>query len=121
MFSVTTKRRSATIIVRPEFDQMKVSEAVRSDCSNRITSFMEQVNKEAKGGRKKSPGFQLHFTPQEIADISSIALRAPVNSVLAGVEYFYNVYIKQSRPYENAGALIRAFATDHMQYGFISG
>ncbi len=121
MFKVTTKTRSATIIVLPEYNQKTISEKIVGSCRGQVIDLIDRINKENRPRKNGSSGYQIRLSEKEITDISNIALKVPVPSVLEGLRHFYDLYVAQNLHYASAGALVRAFAYDHAEQGFLTG
>lgn len=120
MFQVSTKTRSATIIVLPEFDQAKIAEQVRGACKKEVSGLIDVINKEARATSRASKLPSIRLTDKEMTDIANISLKFPLHSILKAVRHFYQTYIVRNLPYESAGAIVRAFASDDAEYGIIS-
>lgn len=117
IFRVTARKRTAAIVTMPEFDQAAASDAVRSECRQAVESFISDTNRAVKGSKKHPGKKKLTLSGKDISDICNIALKIPVDHVLAGLQHFYQTYILQDLEYTSPGALIRTFASSHMYYG----
>ena len=115
IFHVQENRKSASIMILPQFNQLKLSEKIRSKCRESVEDLLIRINK-AQDKTHHSP---IHLSKREIDDISNISLKFPIDAILSGTQYFYENYIVPNRNYSNAGALIRTFASDISEYGFV--
>ncbi|MDO4619489.1 MAG: hypothetical protein Q4B09_02605 [Lachnospiraceae bacterium] len=111
LFHVTQKKRTASIILKEEFEQSTVRELLREDARaailKKLSSLQETAAVDAQQGESTAV---LSLTEKELTDISAIALKYPIACITRALEQIYTRYVRHHLDIRNIGALVRTFA-----------
>lgn len=111
LFDVTEKKRTVIMNVKQNFNPLEITNRLRSECYNKVMNFIQNINNNRKMGKLFS------ISTDEMDDITSIALKYPLNAILKGLNEFYNDYIVQGEPVYNTGALLRTIVKSTAEVG----
>ena len=111
LFDVKERKRTVILNIKENFNPTEVTNKLRSECYNKVMSFIQDINNNRKLGKLFS------IRCEEMEDIINIALKYPMTAILRGLDEFYNDYIVQGTPVRNTGALLRTIIKSTAEVG----